>query len=113
MSTETGRVGSIPREGPCDMSTIVSIMLCTDFVACVDVITNDPANNVTDNIYEKIGTNLHHIPSHPIGIIKEAIYGYFDRNYPDTFTKFDDLHPVVTATAVCFVMNVLVCEYTG
>ncbi|KAI8109614.1 hypothetical protein M9434_000896 [Picochlorum sp. BPE23] len=78
MSTETGRVGSIPRE---------------------EVITSDPANNVTDNIYEKIGTNLHHIPSHPIGIIKEAIYGYFDRNYPDTFTKFDDLHPVVTATA--------------
>ena len=58
-----------------------------------EVITSDPANNVTDNIYEKIGSNLHHIPTHPLGIIKEAIYGYFDRNYPDTFTKFDDLHP--------------------
>lgn len=75
---------------------------------CAEVITNDSANNVTDNIYEKIGTNLHHIPSHPIGIIKEAIYGYFDRNYPDTFTKFDDLHPVVTATAVRCLMTVVV-----
>lgn len=64
-----------------------------------DVITEDPSNNVTDNIFEKIGANLHHIPTHPLGIIKEAIYGYFDRHYPDTFVKFDDLHPVVKATA--------------
>ena len=64
-----------------------------------EVITSHPANNVTENIYEKIGSNLHHIPTHPLGIIKEAIYGYFDRNYPNTFTKFDDLHPVVKATA--------------
>lgn len=64
-----------------------------------EVITGDAANNVTDNIYEKIGVNLHHIDSHPLGIIKSAIYSFFDRNYPDTFTKFDDLHPVVKATA--------------
>ena len=74
-------------------------------LSIAEVITSDPANNITENIFEKIGTNLHHIPSHPIGIIKEAIYGYFDRNYPDTFVKFDDLHPVVKASAVRYVSS--------
>jgi hypothetical protein len=55
---------------------------------------------VTDNIYEKIGVNLHKKPAHPIGIIKDAIYSYFDRTYPGVFTKFDDLHPIVSAQAV-------------
>lgn len=64
-----------------------------------EVINGHPFNNVTDNIFEKIGVNLHHQPSHPIGIIKDAIYAYFDQRYPGKFNKFDDLHPVVTATA--------------
>jgi len=67
---------------------------------CAEVITGDPANNVTDNIYEKMGVNLHMKPAHPIGIIKDAIYSYFDRTYPGVFTKFDDLHPIVSARAV-------------
>lgn len=64
------------------------------------MITADPANNVTDNIFEKIGANLHHQPSHPIGIIKEAIYSFFHEKYPGVFTTFDDLYPVVSAEAV-------------
>ena len=34
------------------------------------MITDHPFNNVTDSIFEKIGVNLHQLPSHPIGIIK-------------------------------------------
>jgi hypothetical protein len=36
------------------------------------VLTQDPANNVTEYIYSKMGVNLHHQPSHPIGIIKQV-----------------------------------------
>jgi hypothetical protein len=35
-----------------------------------EVITSDPANNVTDYIYEKIGENLHQQNGHPICTIK-------------------------------------------
>lgn len=63
------------------------------------IIPSDPANNVSDYIFEKIGENLHHKPDHPIGIIKQAIYDYFDQLQPGVFIKLDDLHPVVTTTA--------------
>lgn len=36
------------------------------------VLTQDPANNVSEYIYSKMGINLHHQPSHPIGIIKQV-----------------------------------------
>jgi phenylalanyl-tRNA synthetase alpha chain len=64
-----------------------------------EVITTHPNNNVSDYIYEKMGINLHLKPSHPIGIIKQAIYDYFDAQAPGAFTKLDDLHPVVSCTA--------------
>jgi hypothetical protein len=64
------------------------------------VITGHPFNNVTDSIFEKIGVNLHQQAGHPIGIIKGAIYDYFDTQHPSLFAKFDDLAPVVTAKAV-------------
>lgn len=47
-----------------------------------EIITSDPHNNVTDGIFSKIGVNLHHQPNHPIGIIKSAIYSYFDAAHP-------------------------------
>ena len=65
-----------------------------------EVITDHPHNNVTDAIFQKIGVNLHQQPSHPLGIIKGAIHDYFDKQHPELFTKFDNLHPVVTAKAV-------------
>ncbi|KAI3438380.1 hypothetical protein D9Q98_000812 [Chlorella vulgaris] len=64
-----------------------------------DVITDHPFNNITDTIFQKIGVNLHQQPGHPIGIIKGAIHDYFDSHHPTTFTKFDDLAPIVAATA--------------
>lgn len=64
------------------------------------MITDHPFNNVTENIFAKIGANLHRRPDHPICIIKEAIYSFFDERHPGVFTKLDDLYPVVTAAAV-------------
>ncbi|KAI7835962.1 hypothetical protein COHA_010161 [Chlorella ohadii] len=64
-----------------------------------EVITSHPYNNVTDSIFQKIGVNLHQQPSHPLGILKGAIYDYFDAQHPGTFTKFDGLAPVVAAKA--------------
>lgn len=64
-----------------------------------DVITSDPHNNITESIFQKIGVNLHLQEDHPIGIIKSAIYDYFDCQHPGAFTKYDDLHPVVSARA--------------
>jgi len=74
----------------------------------IDVITSHPANNVTDAVFDKIGASLHTRPEHPIAIIKDAIYAYFDAAAASrgaagpgktAFTKFDGLHPVVPATA--------------
>eukprot|EP00899_Mesostigma_viride_P018315 jgi/Mesvir1/26485/Mv16154-RA.1 len=59
---------------------------------------NDPDNNVTDNIFSKIGRNLHNQNDLPLGILKNAIYSYFDTTLPG-FVKFDNLHPVVSAKA--------------
>lgn len=39
-------------------------------------------------------------PNHPIGIIKSAIYDYFEREHPGVFHTYDDLYPVVSAHAV-------------
>ncbi|CAA3020757.1 Hypothetical predicted protein [Olea europaea subsp. europaea] len=33
---------------------------------------------------------------HPLGILKNAIYDYFDGNHPNKFDKFDDLYPIVS-----------------
>jgi len=61
------------------------------------VITDDPYNNVTDNIFEKMNENHHLNPDHPLGIIKEVIFSYFDNEHNDgEFVKFDSLKPIVT-----------------
>ncbi len=65
-----------------------------------EVLTGHPFNNVTENIFGKIGANLHRRTDHPICIIKEAIYAFFDAQRPGAYAKFDDLHPVVSAIAV-------------
>ncbi len=54
------------------------------------MITDHPFNNVTENIFTKIGANLHRRPDHPICIIKEAIYRFFDERHPGVFSKLDD-----------------------
>ena len=63
------------------------------------VITEHPANNITDNIFSKIGANLHKRPDHPLGIIKNVIYDFFDREHPGLFAKHDEMYPVVSTRA--------------
>ncbi|XP_034679782.1 phenylalanine--tRNA ligase, chloroplastic/mitochondrial-like isoform X2 [Vitis riparia] len=61
-----------------------------------DVVRDDPTNNVPDEIFSKLGMQLHRRDQHPIGILKNAIYDYFDANYSNKFDKFDDLCPIVS-----------------
>lgn len=59
----------------------------------------DPTNNISDAIFAKIGVQLHRRDDHPLGIIKNVIYDFFDKQYPGLYQKFDDLHPIVSAEA--------------
>ncbi|KAI9089722.1 hypothetical protein K1719_029015 [Acacia pycnantha] len=61
-----------------------------------DVVRDDPTNNVPDTIFSKLGLQLHRRDQHPLGILKNAIYDYFDSNYANKFNKFDDLCPIVS-----------------
>ncbi|KAK7255168.1 hypothetical protein RIF29_28572 [Crotalaria pallida] len=61
-----------------------------------DVVKDDPTNNVPDTIFSKLGVQLHRRDQHPLGILKNAIYEYFDSNYSNKFNKFDDLCPIVS-----------------
>lgn len=66
----------------------------------VDVLRDDPTNNVPDTIFAKLGMQLHRRDQHPLGILKNAIYDYFDTNYSNKFDKFDDLCPLVSVKEV-------------
>ncbi|KAI4984412.1 hypothetical protein ZWY2020_010546 [Hordeum vulgare] len=66
-------------------------------IAREDVVKeDDPTNNVPDTIYSKIGLQLHRRDNHPLGILKNTIYDYFDKSFPSQFVKFDDLCPLVS-----------------
>lgn len=60
----------------------------------------DPTNNVPDSIFGKLGMQLHRRENHPLGILKDAIYGYFDAKFEGKFVKFDNLCPIVTVKQV-------------
>jgi len=64
------------------------------------VLTDHPFNNVPDSVFQKMGMNLHQRPDHPLCILKDAIYAYFEQRSPGTFKSFDSLYPVVSAKAV-------------
>lgn len=66
-----------------------------------DVFTDDPKNNITEYIFERLDKGLHRIPDHPLGILKNVIEGYFraQQDGLDGFTTLDDLRPVVTTYA--------------
>ncbi|KAE8819967.1 Phenylalanine--tRNA ligase, chloroplastic/mitochondrial [Hordeum vulgare] len=51
-------------------------------IAREDVVKeDDPTNNVPDTIYSKIGLQLHRRDNHPLGILKNTIYDYFDKSF--------------------------------
>ncbi|CAG9463419.1 unnamed protein product [Pedinophyceae sp. YPF-701] len=64
-----------------------------------EVITGKPDCNVTESIFDRIGTDLHRKPDHPLGIIKGVIYDFFEQKHPGMFNTFDSLRPVVSAKA--------------
>ncbi|XXG51429.1 hypothetical protein AAC387_Pa02g5202 [Persea americana] len=69
-------------------------------VITADVVReSDPMNNIPDSIFSKLGLQLHWRDHHPIRILKNTIYDYFDTNYPNSFLKFDDLCPIVPVKA--------------
>lgn len=68
----------------------------------VDVVRDDPTNNVPDTIFSKLGLQLHRRDQHPLGILKNTIYDYFDTNYSNKFDKFDELCPIVSVKQVKF-----------
>lgn len=55
---------------------------------------------MSDSVFQKMGMNLHQRPDHPLCILKDAIYTYFDKEFPSTYKKFDSLYPVVSTRAV-------------
>lgn len=64
------------------------------------MVRDDPTNNVPDPIFSRLGMQLHRRDQHPIGILKNAIYEYFDTSYSNTFDKFDNLCPIVSVKQV-------------
>lgn len=83
----------------CNRVSKLAKAAATDAPPLAEVITGEPSNNVTENIYNKIGVNLHKQPAHPLNIIREAIYEHFDKNQSGEFKKFDNLYPIVSTQA--------------
>jgi phenylalanyl-tRNA synthetase alpha chain len=52
-------------------------------------------SNIPQSIKNKIGMNLHNKKGHPIKIIKEYIYKYFDSLTEIKFEKYDNYNPYV------------------
>ena len=65
-----------------------------------DIFTDDPKNNVSEYIYEKLDKNLHLQTNHPLGILKTVIEEYFSMHFKHKpFTFYDDLTPIVSTQA--------------
>ena len=57
--------------------------------------------NITPTVSSLLEKQLHVSPDHPISIVKQKVYEYFQKNHVDQnrnplFTTFDDLSPVTT-----------------
>lgn len=56
--------------------------------------------NIPKSIIDKVDKNLHNRKNHPVCIVKERIFDFFDKYCEDNklplFKKYDDLHPVVS-----------------
>lgn len=68
-----------------------------------ELIKDDPMNNISPAIVERVGRSLHTMPNHPLSIIKQKIETYFtERSKKQNgaeFMIFDDLSPKVKITA--------------
>jgi phenylalanyl-tRNA synthetase alpha chain len=62
----------------------------------MDIIIKDEWYNIPDSIIKKIGKNLHNKEMHPVNIIKNRIYYFFDSILKRNFSKFDSFEPFVS-----------------
>lgn len=53
-----------------------------------------------DTVFSKIGLQLHRRDDHPLGILKNEIYKFFEEKFPGQYQKFDDLSPIVSTKSV-------------
>ncbi len=63
--------------------------------------SRDEMTNVTPVIASRVGRNLHHVPNHPINIIKQRIVHHFHSTYLTRtgnalYAHFDNVSPVVS-----------------
>lgn len=81
------------------LQVVAAVSTSSVTVTKEEVMTSNPFNNVTENIFAKLNQNHHQNLDHPLGIIKQVIFSYFDEQHNDgEYTKFDDLRPIVSTT---------------
>ena len=95
---------------PCFPKTRRFLFITRGYTAALDSATvqvggrcyaQDSMTNVTPTVLTKVGRDLHHIPQHPLHIIKQRIVAHFQRRYTaktgtPIFAHFDSISPVVT-----------------
>ena len=58
---------------------------------------DDHMTNLTERIIKNVDLKKHQIERHPVEIIKQQIYDFFDKEYSGaSFSKVEDLSPIVT-----------------
>ena len=58
---------------------------------------DDHMTNLTERIIKNIDSKKHQIERHPVEIIKQQIYEFFDENYSGAdFSRVENLSPIVT-----------------
>ncbi|KAJ4917495.1 hypothetical protein Rs2_03045 [Raphanus sativus] len=72
---------TLPKTKKCRFPIISAVDIGGVTIPRNDVVReDDPTNIVPGSIFSKLGMQLHRRDKHPIGIIKNAIYHYFDSN---------------------------------
>ena len=59
MATTVASATTVQRQGTASSHVHTCLFAKSQTGLCADVITNNQDNNVTDNIFQKIGVNLH------------------------------------------------------
>lgn len=81
------------------LSSKPSLSAATTVVGTTTVLNTDllshPDCNITHDIAQRVGKNLHLQPNHPINIIKERIESYWKSRIRG-IKMFDNLHPLVS-----------------
>ena len=86
-------------------SSVASSAAANHSVGNVEILrhsyTRDEMTTVTPAIISRVGRKLHHIPNHPVNIIKQRVVHHFHKKYVGKtgnaiYAHFDNVSPVVT-----------------